>query len=159
MFKGSLLKAEEHFKHCLLKEQFTKYYSSVIITINLGFFQTCNTFFFHWTQKDKFFMKLDIWSSLKVYCNRNDLNQSEAAKSLCPCPFVQTWPHSSRPLSSEWCSLLTMLIAKFISAESCLHLQPVSVFRRLRQKRIPWCKSLRSKSFGMLCWLPITQLC
>lgn len=70
--------------------------------------------------------------------------------SICP----QTWPHSSRPLSSKWCSLLTMLIAKFISAESCLHLQPVSVFRRLSKKRIPWCKSLRSKSFGMLCWLP-----
>ncbi len=110
------------------------------------------------------FMKLEIWSSLKVYCNclkkehvpemkKHDWNQSEAGiwvKSLCPRPFVQTWPHSSRPLFSEWCSLLTMLIAKFISAESCLHLQPVSVFRRLRQKRIPWCKSLRSKSLHAL---------
>lgn len=29
--------AEEHLKNCLLKEQFTKYYSSVIITLTLVF--------------------------------------------------------------------------------------------------------------------------
>lgn len=45
MSKGSLLKAEEHFKHCLLKKRFTKYYSSVIITITHMLFQTCNAFF------------------------------------------------------------------------------------------------------------------